>query len=165
MLERGCFWAVAQVHVCRERLAIENLSRQHFDAFFPFFLERVDNKIKQVPLFSGYIFVKIDPEQPWGSINNTLGVNRLLTARHGDKIIVQRIPEEFITPLLRCLVANPFVNAEIGPGTLVRVRKEGAWTNHQALVKMSKDGRLKLLFDIMGREVELEFSELDVSVV
>jgi transcriptional antiterminator RfaH len=165
MLE-STFWAAAQVYGNQENRAIINLQRQNFKAFYPFFFDRVgkSKELKSIPLFPGYIFVEIDETKPWGMICSTYGIVRLLMTRGVGKIIVQRLPEDFIQPLLRRLVGNPANEYHIQVGTKVRI-KRGPLVENEAIVTMSKDGRLKLLFEILGRETEVEFLEEDVAVV
>lgn len=159
------FWAVAQVYSNQEQRAIINLQRQHFRCFYPFFFGTTEKKeVKSVPLFPGYIFVEIDETQPWGHINNTYGIVRLLTTKRKGEVVVDRIPFKFIQPLLRKLVTNPFKEVHIPVGTAVRIQR-GSLAEHQAIVTMSKEGRLRLLFQILGREVEVEIEESAVEVV
>ena len=77
-------WYVAYTKPRQEKRAQENLVNQGFETFLPLIaLEKLkQGSIERViePLFSRYIFVKLDPHtSPWGSIRSTLGVSRLLT--------------------------------------------------------------------------------------
>lgn len=77
-------WYVVYTKPRQEARARENLSNQGFETFLPMIaLEKLkQGVISRVvePLFSRYIFVKLDKESsPWGSIRSTLGVSKLLT--------------------------------------------------------------------------------------
>lgn len=166
MLVASPFWAVAQVYGNLERKATENLRRQKFNAFYPYYLDKSGKQIKTIPLFRGYVFVEINPRQAWGCINCTSGVLRLLTAGRGEDVAVQKLPDNFITPLRKVLIHNPFEQHGIDVGMTVRiVNGPFAGENHVALVEMREQDRLKLLFSILGREVEIEVFERDVVVV
>jgi hypothetical protein len=77
------FWSVAQTKPNREKMALRNLKRQGYEAFFPFFLKTNRHKHLVVePLFRSYVFIRLDDDLTWAPINSTYGVSYLLT--HAD---------------------------------------------------------------------------------
>lgn len=160
------FWGAAHVYPNMEQKAVENLRRQDYNSFCPFFLTRIagSSRFRPQTLFPGYVFVEIDAERPWGPINSTIGVIRLLASSAG---VAYHVPRKFIDDLSRVLVRNPDNPNHrhlIDKGACVRLRN-GAWSNQTAIVKWSSEERLGLFFSLFGREVEVEVSMKDVEVV
>ena len=160
------FWSCAQTQPGQEQRALRNLRRQGYDAFYPFYLATT-KKLKLTvvrPLFSSYVFVKIFDDYPWSSINGTYGITRLLTniGRDGEERVPQRVPESFMNTLTRYLRSS---NSVLGPAFPVTARVRiirGVLQNHEAIVQWSSDERVRLLFQIMNREVEVDFNVDDV---
>ena len=98
----------------QEERALDNLQRQVFEAWLPMFtVEKVlRGKLAKVtePMFSRYLFIRLDTEQTnWSPIRSTLGVSRLVSfgnrpAVVADKLIQalqtvpQRAPERLFQP-------------------------------------------------------------------
>ena len=90
----------------QEVRALENLQRQGFEAWLPLLtVEKVlRSKLVQVvePMFSRYLFIRLDTEQTnWSPIRSTLGVSKLvsfgnLPAVVADELIevLQQMPEQ-----------------------------------------------------------------------
>jgi len=88
----------------QEERALDNLQRQGFEAWLPMLtVEKVlRGKLVQVtePMFSRYLFIRLDTEQTnWSPIRSTLGVSRLVSfgnrpAVVGDELIeaLQTVP-------------------------------------------------------------------------
>ena len=160
------FWSCAQTHVHDEALALRNLRRQRFNAFYPFFL--VPNRFARLavkPVFPGYVFVELDDELPnWSPINSTLGIKHLLTQISKGEY---RRPAKvgFIENLRRLRRQEGALGAPLlPPGTTVRV-KRGPFAEQIALVEMSTGERVRLLLEVFSREVAVDFSVDDVAVV
>jgi len=160
------FWSCAQTQPAQEQRALRNLRRQGYEAFYPFYLSTT-KKLKQTvvrPVFMSYVFIRIIEDEPWSSINNTFGVLRLLTRlpKSGDIRQPQRVPEDFMRSLTRYMRSS---NAVLGPEFTVNTRVRiirGALQNHEAIVRWSNDERAGLLFQILNREVEIEFDIADI---
>ena len=78
-------WYVVATKPNCEYKALTNLQRQDFESYLPCILVRRSHarrlNIVQRPLFSGYVFVQLDPEVArWRSINGTIGVTHILTS-------------------------------------------------------------------------------------
>lgn len=163
-------WAVAQTHVQSERKAVENLRRQHYDAFCPLYTHPSRSNVRELvesPLFLNYIFVRIEQDQPWYAINSTLGVVRLLTTRDDQDPRPLFVRDEKIEEILtlRATAQAPFP-----PGTLVRVRRRDSSFYDQVgtVVRMSKVMRVSVMMSMFDREVVVEFidpNDLEVAVV
>ena len=157
------FWGAAQVYGGQEPRALTNLRRQGFESFFPSFLARLSPRrdAEAVPLFPGYTFVLLVPDQQWSSINSTFGVIRLLTYRDGRP---QRVSPDFIQSVRRCLVPDPDGRDVIDQGSRVRIAS-GPFRDHEAVVTWTREDRLGLFFQLFNRDVRMELSRSEVSVV
>ncbi len=94
-------WIVASTHPHKERMAVENLSRQGFHAYCPRIRKRVRHarRMQQVlrPLFPSYVFIRLNPHlEQWRSIASTLGVRSLI--RFGEKPAT--LPDQFVAGLV-----------------------------------------------------------------
>jgi transcription antitermination factor NusG len=161
------YWACAMTQPAQEQRALRNLRRQGYEAFYPFYLSTT-KKLKQTvvrPVFASYVFVRILEDYPWASINGTYGVSRLLTrpVKDSDTRLPQRVPEDFMNSLTRYLRSS---NSVLGPEFTVNTRVRilcGVLQNHEAIVKWSNAERAGLLFQILNREVEIEFSVEEIA--
>ena len=165
--DSSSFWSAAQVYASQEHRAVINLERQGFTSFYPSFLERVPGlalpKIR--PLFPGYVFIEMQQGDPWAAINSTYGVIRLLVDRGSRSgADPQRVPDEFIVSMGRCLRPNPDGRGMLAEGTRIRVLR-GMLEDREAVVKWSRDERLGLLFMLFQRQVEIELFLGDVEVL
>jgi transcriptional antiterminator RfaH len=156
------YWSCAQTGPRREPLALRNLKRQNFHAFYPLFLAR-DKRGRQaiVPVFPSYVFIELhETGQNWSPINSTLGVSRLLTTRAAeDEVHPCRI--EFAEALHRMRIRD---NADEEPdllpvNTLVKIRR-GPFAERIALVEMSRHDRVRLILEVFNREILVDF-EID----
>lgn len=176
------YWSCAQTHPRQEKLALRNLRRQAFTAFYPFFLvEHVmrgqRRRIVQ-PVFPGYVFVELEDATSWSPINSTMGVKRLLTglasaaSEDDDYRRPARVP--FVAQLRRLRIRRPvdyddqpldgltLDDQPIAPGTVVTIRR-GAWAGRRALVEMSTAERVHALVECFaGRSLSVTFGLADV---
>ena len=93
-------WIIIKTKRSKELWAKENLIRQKFDVYIPltYRIKKVFDKIKTTksPLFEGYIFVKNEsPDSRLLKINNTMGVNSILSFSNKKSIL----PEKYIEKL------------------------------------------------------------------
>jgi len=150
-------WFVVQVKPNGFRRASVNLERQGFKTFVPFFPNQPTK-----PLFSGYIFVQFDPLQArWTKINSTYGVSRLLTDPSCNP---ERMPSQWMSGLIaRCFedgVLRPPDDLQVGD--LVRVNA-GPFADHVLRIDaLDKNGRIKALFEILGRKSQISLAPEDV---
>jgi transcriptional antiterminator RfaH len=150
-------WYVAQCAPRKERVAFQNLRNQGFDAYCPTVgrTKRHARRFYTVsePLFPGYLFVGIDiGEQPWRSVNGTLGVTRLLTDGRGPVPLQDGLVDE-----IRAMTGerDPSVppGKSLNIGQDVRFR-QGPFTDLVGRVLSLKAGqRVEVLLRLMNREV------------
>lgn len=92
-------WLLAFTKPRGEKLAIENLERQGFQVFCPWFSAQKRRRGKWVwieeALFPRYVFVGATPEQSWSPIRSTVGVSALV--RFGGQVAT--VPEALIEQL------------------------------------------------------------------
>jgi len=164
-VETESAWICAQTRPLLESQALRHLNNQKYESFFPFYFEKTKTKKILRPLFPGYLFVKLLEDQPWMPLNNTYGIHRVMTRKVGDYTIPHVMPTAFMESISRRIIsADRWLGQEIDIGTRVRVTK-GALADQEALVRWKKEDRIRLMFAIMGREVEVEFSMDDIAVV
>ena len=98
----------------QEERALDNLHRQGFEAWLPMLtVEKVlRGKLANVtePMFSRYLFIRLDTEQTnWSPIRSTLGVSRLVSFGNRPAVVAdeliqalqtvpQRAPERLFQP-------------------------------------------------------------------
>ena len=159
------FWACAQTHPRNEQLAVRNLHRQRFTAFYPFFL--VKNRFSRMtvqPVFPSYVFVELDDDVlNWPPINYTTGVKQLLTCTSTHEY---RHPAHigFVDSLRRLRIWNQAAESSadrIPVGTMVKITR-GPFAQKVGLVEMSTHDRVRLLMDAFNRTCSVDF---DVTAV
>ena len=156
-------WIVTSTHPHKERMAVENLSRQGFHAYCPRIRKRVRHarRMQQVlrPLFPSYVFIRLNPHlEQWRSIASTLGVRSLI--RFGEKPAT--LPEQFVAGLLATedggAVTIPRARDSYQPGEKVRMR-EGPFDGLIATVLSAGDSeRIVVLMDLLRRSVRVRVS-------
>ena len=97
----GASWFVVQTQPRAEAKAKRHLINQGFTTYLPVYRRRVRHarrsEIALRPLFPGYLFVRLDPEQQrWRSINGTAGVRQILTDGNSPRYVPDRIIDEII---------------------------------------------------------------------
>lgn len=155
-------WFVAQLRPNGLKNAQINLARQNFQTLMPSLqvTKRIGSRmvLRSEPLFSGYIFVKIQPDSaPWHKINNTLGISKLIMGIDGGPAIV---PADFI----ECLLTRVDEEGQLPPvaslptGTKVQITS-GPFADWFAEVEACTKGeRVGLLLSFMGRVVRTDLS-------
>lgn len=163
-------WACVYTHASMEDRAIENLTRQGFEAFCPKYLRPNPVRITESrphPLFPCYAFVNLAPDQPWLAINSTKGVIRLLTDRvrattTGAWARPLAVPDSFIARFL----TSTEVEA-LPPDTVVRVRQRESSFYDLAgtVVGLGRDERVRVMMCLFNRDMVVEFAAADLEVV
>lgn len=154
-------WAVAQVKSQCEQQAAMNLTESGFQCFYPQLKVQAKRLVLIKPMFPGYIFVEVNPDQTprWRSIGSHRGVYRLLMSSADRPSLLPNgwvegmIQRGAITEMFDDVVSytkDQLVEFQAGPlaGQAGRVQ----WTNNQ---------RVALLTSLLGREI-LVYSTLNM---
>tara|TARA_B100000768_G_scaffold161204_1_gene161151 strand:- start:81 stop:581 length:501 start_codon:yes stop_codon:yes gene_type:complete len=154
-------WYVINYQLTNEPRLIENLSNQNFDFYIPKILLLKNKIIKNTPLFPGYGFVQSAANQI-NSLNYTKGLKYVLKngAEYSyicDSILseIQEANKDFQT---QPLAVMPKLHSDViilkGPmkGNLVRV------------MGFSKSDRVKVLFNLLGRNVHFETTLANLNI-
>ena len=139
-------WFVAQVRPNGLKRARTNLSRQGFSVFAP-----QERHGRGRLLFPGYLFVQFDPDTPgWTRVNNTLGISRLVV---NGRARPRPLPAGWMAGLLRrCDAEGRLLPPDdLGAGDRVRVVAGPFADLVLTIESLDHDGRVRALFDIMGR--------------
>lgn len=161
-------WFAAQLRPNQLVRARTNLERQGYHCFMPHLPSTVRKRGKLVqsfvPVFPGYIFVSIAPDQPWYPVNNTYGVLRLVMR---DGQTPQPVPEPVMTHLLAQTGPDGIftVTPDLAPGDRVRILS-GPWAEHVVEVdRLSGPERVGVLLEMMGQATRLELDRRHLSRV
>lgn len=152
-------WYVVQLRPNAGTIAIRNLQRQGFRVFAPFeeVTRRRGHRFVRVnkPLFPGYLFVALDPDNAgWRAINSTFGVCRLVCSASDSPTMV---PDGLVSGLMqRCDPAGRLLPADhFAAGEVVRIA-EGPFAEYVATIeRMSPGERAWVLLDIMGKQTRV----------
>jgi transcription elongation factor/antiterminator RfaH len=158
-------WYVAQALPRKEEVALQNLGNQGFAAYCPRIrrTRRHARKFTTVrePLFPGYVFIAIDvAEQPWRSINGTLGISRILTDGAGPVALQDGLVEQI-------MAATEAVPGRAGPdvGQDVRLRTGPFADFIGCVVGMTAGNRVQVLLRVMNREVTIDANVTEVDLL
>jgi transcription antitermination factor NusG len=148
------YWTAAVTRQHQEQRAAHHIEIQGFKYYLPLMLQRGR---RTVPLFPGYIFVKV--QSGWRSLLGTKGISRLFIVDEKPT----RIPDRELRVLRdleneRGLVVFP---PRLTPGQTVRVDDENsAWDGRLGeICSMDATGRCRVLLSILGRRVARTFEE------
>ena len=147
-------WYLVQLKPNGHRLAKANLERQGFKTFLP--LQNVTKRSahkfvdRNVPLFPGYMFVKLDIAQnDWRKVNSTLGVARIVSLGGTPTAVPSTIVNEFISRCDDDGILRPTLGLEVGQDVQVL---RGPFANFVAKVEeISPDQRVWILIDLLGQ--------------
>jgi transcriptional antiterminator RfaH len=154
-------WGVVNTHPHRERVALENLARQEFDAYCPLVRRRVRHarRVDDVlrPLFPGYLFVRLSPHmRRWRSIMSTLGVRMLV--RFGEQLAF--IEDDFVQALRSHEIDGAIVRptSSYMVGQTVNVVSGPLSGLAATIIDMDDKDRLVVLMNILNRPVKVQIA-------
>lgn len=146
----------------QEKLALENLQRQGYEAYLPLLRVRRRRQGKVIhsvePLFPRYIFIHLDAATDnWGPIRSTIGMSRLVMFGQSPA----QVPEDFIGCLQSGEDEQGLQNLpphEFASGDSVRI-VDGALAGYEAVFKArtGKD-RVSVLLAFAGAYTQIELS-------
>ena len=159
-------WYVAQTLPRKELWAIANLQRLGFKTFFPRFRQLVPGRTRPQarlsPLFPGYVFVAFDAAQHhWTSIRGTLGVRQLIGPAQERP---QPVPTRTMNYLLARCTGEVMMSLldDLKPGDVVQINSGPLFRRIAQVQSLPKEGRVRLLFEMLGasHSIEVETSTL-----
>ncbi|KQK29387.1 hypothetical protein ARD30_17520 [Bosea thiooxidans] len=160
----GARWYVVQARQRSELRAARELDNQGFEAFLPRYLRTRRHARKAtlvgVPLFPGYLFVRLDPSrQRWRSINGTYGVARLIASESGPLPIADAV----VDGLRARLDGDGYIamspRPDFAQGQVVRIRS-GSFAETLGLFEGFRDqDRVAVLLDLLGGKVRVLLDE------
>lgn len=165
-------WTLIETHQASSAEAVKHLSQQSHEFYRPLYRPARATGGVRAPqsLFAGYMFVQVDrgDARTWGSVRNTRGVKRLHMSGQQPCVIVD-VDIEYIRG--REDQMGYFVpEAEEPPVFQLNQRVRGIHGLfedntgiYQGLGKSARDSR-RVLFEIIGRQVEFEVSAFDLAV-
>jgi transcriptional antiterminator RfaH len=152
-------WYLVQCKPNAAQIAVRNLENQSFGTFLP--LQEITKRKGKIfqqqirPLFPGYLFVQIAPDQgPWRQINSTRGVARLV--RLGAELSV--VPNEIVEALMeRCdkqsvlLQTSETQSSQLHAGNQAQVI-QGPFSGFIATISdIEPNNRINILIEIMSQ--------------
>lgn len=153
-------WYLIYTKPRQERIALENLSRQHYTAYLPMMRHRRRRKNTYVPvvgpMFPRYLFIYLDDQlDDWGPIRSTVGVANLV--RFGGN--PARLPGDFVDTLRQRADEDGVhiqPERELRLGDRVRIC-EGAMAGYEAVfqAKSSRE-RVVLLLEVAGLAARIQ---------
>jgi len=161
-------WYAVHTHVNKESLSEINLIRQNFITYLPKYKKIIKHarKISTVvrPLFPRYLFVKLDlVKQRWNLINSTYGVNVLITMEEKPVKILDKIINEIKSYDNSDGIANILPYASMTLGEEVNII-DGLFSGRKAIFDgLTEDNRIKVLFNLLGKEVTLSMTPIGVA--
>lgn len=147
-------WYVAKTQPGREHYAAWHVGNQGFDYFLP---ELTTHSVRRELLFPGYLFVFFDrAEHGWKAINSTRGVHHLLpvSREHPEAVVLGYVEglQDRVAAGEFDLKAAAEVSLGYAPGEEAVVIA-GTMSGHAGAFQWQRDGRVKLLFSLLGRRV------------
>ena len=157
-------WHVLHVMSNREKRVAQHLLVRSVEHYVPFYNERVKwtdrTVVAERPLFSGYVFVRMLPQNRL-SIISTPGVLRVLGDEEGKMVSCEDL-DRIRTGLEGGLLLRPHSSAIVG--TRVRVR-EGAFAGVEGVVtEFRQQSRVIMTLSAVNQSfsLEVEFDHLEV---
>ena len=157
---------VGQTLPASEHVAAVHLRLQRFEAWYP--TKPVDPRssrrlkklfglktIADVPIISGYIFIKFDRElRPWRSINGTRGMRGILGAPEWPTPVPVGVVEEMMERWAAGDYALVDAPVPFRYGDRLRITA-GAFADRVATFDAADGDELQVVLDLFGRELKI----------
>jgi transcriptional antiterminator RfaH len=158
-------WYVIYTKSRKEKIALQNLRAQGYDAHLPLVkLEKIIRHKKVIieePLFARYLFIRLDEHaaQGWSPIRSTIGVSQMV--RFGN--LLAQLSDEDMEMILN-LHAQP-VTQTISSGDSVII-SDGPFKGVEALFShFDGDQRAVLLLNLLEKKVKGKFNLSEFSLI
>ena len=158
-------WYVIYTKSRKEKIALQNLNAQGYDAHLPLIkLEKIIRHKKTIveePLFPRYLFIHLDEQgtQNWLPIRSTIGVSHLV--KFGN--LLAQLPDEVMEVIFN-LHAQP-VTQTISSGDSVIIN-DGPFKGVEALFShFDGDQRAILLLNLLEKTVKGKFDLSEFSLI
>ena len=158
-------WYVIYTKSRKEKVALQNLNAQGYDAHLPLIkLEKIIRHKKAIveePLFPRYLFIRLDEQasQDWLPIRSTIGVSQMV--KFGN--LLAQLPDEVMEVILN-LHAQP-VTPTISSGDSVIIN-DGPFKGVEALFShFDGDQRAVLLLNLLEKTVKGKFNLSEFSLL
>ena len=161
-------WAVINTHTHKERLAIDNLARQGYQAYCPMVAKRIRHarKFSEVhrPLFPGYVFVELDlAKDRWRPILSTFGVRSLVRRGERPALLEAAFVEAFKARERDGAIARP--DNDLAPGQDVRL-SSGYFEGLTArILQVDPNERVTILLNLLNGQVKAQVRVAQISVL
>jgi transcriptional antiterminator RfaH len=161
-------WYVIQTKPAGEHRVETNLLNQEIEVFLPlhetyqFTQGKMTRRVK--PLFSSYLFGKLDLQLHFYKAKYTRGVNRILGNGEGPTPIAERVVEAIREKMGEDKIIK--LEEEWKEGDLVQVTS-GPFKELTGIFqkKMSDQGRVRILLSLIGVEVPVQISKWQIKKV
>jgi transcription elongation factor/antiterminator RfaH len=164
----NCQWYVIQTRPGNERRVETNLAHQGIETFLPLFEshrychEKIIQEIK--PLFTNYLFTRLDINSHYYKVKYTRGVNKIL----GSGLEPVPVSEKVIQTIKERMGKDGLVKLEEEwrEGDLVRIHS-GPFKELIGIFqkKMSDNGRVRILLNLIGVDVPVQLSRWQIKKV
>ena len=161
MHRQADFWYLAQSRPNQQDRARANLERQGYACFTPSrpVTRRLGVKLIDglEPLFPGYLFLAIEPSQPWRPVNSTFGVVGLvMRALHQPQLVPVSVMLDLFDRTDNDGILVPPKSLAIGESVRITF---GPMVNFVARVeRLANPARVGVLLEMMGRAVRAEIA-------
>ena len=149
-------WYVVATRPNCESKALTNLKRQQFESYLPLILVRRSHarRVQMVrrPLFSGYVFVRLNPAVArWRSINGTLGVTHILASNGRPQPLRNGFIDALRARETDGFIVVPEVHYEVGDTIEVQ---DGPFSSQIGTIfSADRYERVRVLLELLGGEV------------
>jgi transcription antitermination factor NusG len=156
-------WLAVQVKVGREFAASASVRNRGYDDFLPLYecKEGPGGRVKQVPLFPGYCFVRFDADNKYPIVKapdviRLVGTSSSPTPVEDSEIEALRITHRTGTKCQPCAFVDIGQRVQISNGSLAGLRG--------IVVRVKHQQRLVITVQLLRQSVFLELGTADVSI-
>ena len=160
-------WYLAQCKPNAVQIAVRNLENQSFGTFLP--RQEITKRKGEIfqrqirPLFPGYLFVQLSPDQgPWRQVNSTRGVARLICLGAEPSVA----PNEIVEALMaRCDKQSILRQTSEGKVSQLQAGNQAQVTQGPfsgfiaTITDIEPNNRINILIEIMGQTTKVAIND------